>query len=70
MQRRPLASSVLRSAGYDERLQELELGFANGHVYRYATVPELVFRRLLRADSAGEFFNTEIRDHYPGKRVT
>ena len=69
MERRPLGSSVLVAAGYDAEQQILELAFANGRVYRYASVPELVHRRLIKAPSAGEFFNAEIRDHYPSERI-
>jgi hypothetical protein len=69
MERRPLGSSVLAAAGYDADHQVLELAFANGRIYRYAHVPELVYRRLLRAPSAGVYFNTEIRDHYASRRV-
>ena len=60
---------MLVAAGYDPDDQVLELVFANGRIYRYAPVPELVHRRLLRAPSAGSFFNTEIRDRYPSERV-
>ena len=60
---------MLVAAGYDPDGQVLELVFANGRIYRYAPVPELVHRRLLRAPSAGSFFNAEIRDRYPSERV-
>jgi lysyl-tRNA synthetase class 2 len=69
MERRPLGSSVLLEAGYDPDDQVLELVFANGRIYRFEQVPELVHRRLLRAPSAGSFFNAEIRDRYPSERV-
>jgi hypothetical protein len=69
MKRRPLGSSVLTAAGYDPDHQALELVFANGRIYRYTQVPELVYRRLLRAPSAGVYFNTEIRDRYPSERI-
>jgi hypothetical protein len=69
MKRRPLGSSVLAAAGYDPDHQVLELAFANGRVYRYTQVPELVYWRLLRAPSAGIYFNTEIRDQYPSQLV-
>ena len=69
MERRPLGSSVLLEAGYDPEVQVLELVFANGRVYRFEQVPELVHRRLLNAPSAGSFFNAEIRDRYPSERL-
>jgi hypothetical protein len=69
MERRSIGSSVLVSVGYDADDQILEVTFVNGRVYRYEQVPELVHRRLLNARSAGEFFNTEIRDQYRSERV-
>ncbi len=64
MRREPLASSSLRSAGYDPDDQTLEIEYANGGVYRYYDVPELVHRLLLRADSPGTFVNARIKPYY------
>ena len=69
MDRRPLGSSVVVEVGYDADGQVLEVAFASGKIYRYLDVPEIVHRRLLTARSAGELFNTEIRDHYRSERV-
>ncbi len=69
MRRRPITSSVVGSVGYDRDSQTLEVEFTTGRVYRYLEVPELLYRRLLRAHSAGEFFNAEIRDHFPAERA-
>ena len=60
---------MLVEVGYDADDQVLEVRFGNGRVYRYARVPELVHRRLLKARSLGEFFNAEIRDRYEAERV-
>lgn len=64
MRREPLASSTLRSAGYDADEMTLEIEYSNGGVYRYFDVPELVHRQLLRSDSPGTFVNSRIKPYY------
>ena len=51
MDRQQVSSSSIRSVGYDPQTQTLELEFHNGGVYRYANVPEAVYRGLMLADS-------------------
>ena len=60
--RSPLTSSVLRSAGYDPALRVLELEFDSGTVYRYFDVPDDLFCALMAAASHGEYFASHIRD--------
>lgn len=69
MRRKLLASSVLRSVGYDADRQTLEVEFTSGDVYRYFLVPQRVHRELLDADSPGRYFSAEIRDRYPTEQV-
>jgi hypothetical protein len=64
MQRVLLESSTLRSAIYYSSAATLELEFADGDVYRYFDVPEMVYNELLAADSKGNFFNKHIRNGY------
>ena len=68
MKREPVASSVLRSVGYDASTAELELEFTSGDVYRYYAVPARVHRELLAADSPGAYVNRHIVDHYPTRQ--
>jgi hypothetical protein len=68
MKRRPLRSSVLRSAGYDPETAMLELEFSSGDVYRYFAVPPSVFRALVDADSPGAYFNQHVSDRYPTRQ--
>ena len=67
--RRPVASSMMRSAGYDEALAVLEIEFVTGQVYRYHAVPKRAWRALLEAESKGRYFEANIRDKYPMVRV-
>ncbi|MGN7800854.1 KTSC domain-containing protein [Leifsonia sp. 22587] len=65
MERESFDSSVIASAGYDPALRTLEVEFGSGEVYRYFLVPARVWRDLRSAESAGAYFNAEVRDHYP-----
>jgi KTSC domain len=67
--RRPVISSMMQSAGYDDDHAVLEIEFVTGHVYRYHAVPRRILRELLDAESKGRYFDAYIRDKYPTMRV-
>ena len=62
IERSPVRSSALRSVGYDEDGQTLEIEFTNGAVYRYSDVPPEVYRGLMAAESHGRYFHQHVRD--------
>ena len=62
IERTPVRSSALRSVGYDEDSQTLEIEFTNGAVYRYFNVPPEVYRGLMAAESHGRYFHQQVRD--------
>lgn len=70
MQRTPLRSRAVLSAGYDAATQTLELEFHNGRIYRYRDVPEGVYQFLLRTESKGGYVNRMIQDRYAFEEVT
>lgn len=67
--RTPVASSSLRSVGYDREEEALEVAFHSGGVYRYFDVPEETYRELLHARSQGSYFHDEIRGQYDYQRL-
>ena len=69
MHRDAVASSSLRSVGYDPRRQVLEVEFASGRRYRYLDVPPHVHEALRAAPSLGRHFNEFIRDRYEAVEV-
>ncbi|GAA2245982.1 hypothetical protein GCM10010430_29900 [Kitasatospora cystarginea] len=69
MVRDHVASSCLRSVGYDARAQVLELEFVSSAVYRYTAVPRRVHRELLDASSLGRYFNRAIMGRYEYRKV-
>ncbi|MEV4615137.1 KTSC domain-containing protein [Kitasatospora sp. NPDC049258] len=70
MERVPLESSWIRSAGYDAATRELELETARGDVYRYLAVPAQEYAGLLAAPSHGRYVNLRIKPRYGYRRVS
>jgi len=68
MKRVRLGSAAIAAVIYDEGRQALELEFRDGDIYRYAHVPKFVYEALLRAESAGAFWN-RIKGNYEFKLV-
>ncbi|MGN6568183.1 MAG: KTSC domain-containing protein [Flavipsychrobacter sp.] len=64
MKRLHIDSTTINSLAYnpDDRLLEIE--FQGGKVYHYYDVPESIYYSLLKAESAGRYFNENIRDVY------
>ncbi|MBS0234258.1 MAG: KTSC domain-containing protein [Proteobacteria bacterium] len=60
-------SSVIKSADYDPDAHTLDVMFRSGRHYTYFDVPEQIFDFLIVAPSAGEYFNTQIRDQYASR---
>ena len=68
MERQPVASSLIRSVGYDPAgsILEIELVEPN-RVYTFYDVPFSVYDELMEAPSKGTYFNDFIRDLYAYK---
>ena len=64
MERAEVKSSSIRSAGYDPKTGKLEVEFMRGTVYSYFGVPQSVYDGLLAAESAGKYFQCNIRNNY------
>lgn len=64
MDREQVASEALRSVGYDEPTQTLEVEFKNGRVYQYFDVPASTHQELIGSGSVGSYFATSIRDQF------
>jgi len=69
MNRVSVASTVLRSVGYDDSTSTLEVEFHNGAVYEYRSVPTEIYAALMSAASKGHYFDTMIRPSYHCRRV-
>jgi len=69
VERYNVASSNIRSAGYDPQTQTLEVEFLSGTIYQYYGVPENTYEQMMREQSKGQFLNTYIKNQYPYSRV-
>jgi hypothetical protein len=64
-----MPSTVIRFFTYDPDRRHLTIVFRSGRRYVYREVPKEVFEAFAAAFSKGEFFNSQIRDHYAFERV-
>ena len=69
MIRKPLKSSKLRAAGYDERLRVMEIEFLNGDIYEYKSVSSETYRQLMASPSPNSFFEDKVEEAFSGKRI-
>ena len=69
MKRVAVSSSNLRSVGYDESTQILEVEFHSGGVYQYFNVPANVHIALMSAPSHGRYLAYNIRNRYRYRRI-
>ncbi len=69
MRRTPVTSTDLRSVGYDHEVSILEVEFRSGGVYQYANVPRHIYEEMMKAESQGSYFNTQIRDRYSSAKI-
>jgi len=61
MERTSVVSSNLKSVGYDEENEILEIEFLQGGVYQYLNVPQSVYDGLMKASSHGQYFDRNVK---------
>ena len=69
MERKRLNSSKVRSVGYDQKSQTLEVELTNGQVYQYVKVYPEVYRQFMAAPNPSTFYDDKIAEDYTGRRV-
>ena len=69
MQRNFVASSDLRSVGYDPTSKTLEIEFHGGNIYQYFNVPQYIYNNLMNSASKGKYFHTFVK-HYPYRKIS
>ena len=65
MEHRQLNTDRMRSAGYDERNEQLEIHFHTGETKTYRRVPIEVARRFFAAPNPASFWEDRIAEEYP-----
>lgn len=66
---KPVASSNLAAAGYDETARELYVEFKGGKTYIYSDVGRETFDDLLAASSPGAYLFRFIRNVYAHRQA-
>lgn len=69
MERKRVNSSRIRSVGYDERNQVLEVELSNRTVYQYSKVSPEVHRRFMAAPNPTSYYDDKIAEEYTPRRV-
>src|SRR5207248_10393319 len=67
--RQTVHSHVLAGVGYSKRLHALEVEFISGAIYRYSSVPPQLYRDFLSAASKAQFYDANVRGHFPSVHV-
>jgi len=70
MERTRVKSSNIRSIGYDESTQMLEIEFQQGGTYQYFGVSKKIYDSLIKsASSHGEYYDRFIKNRYRHKKI-
>jgi hypothetical protein len=64
-----VSSSNIKSIGYDEDSQTLEIEFSNGGIYQYFDVPQYMYEGLMSANSHGQYFAQNIKGVYRYSKI-
>ena len=67
--RKRVSASNIRSVGYDAGRQILEIEFSGGSIVQYNGVSPEVHRRFMSSPSPGSFFQDQIEENFPFKRI-
>jgi len=69
MERKRVSASNIRSVGYDAGKQVLEIEFSSGSIVQYTGVSPEVHRRFVNSPSPGSFFQDQIDENFPSRKV-
>jgi len=63
-----LGSAAIEAVAYDRAKKMLDVEFRGGSKYRYFKIPVSVYRALLKAESAGAFWN-EVKNQFDYQKL-
>jgi hypothetical protein len=70
MDRQMVKSSNLKSIGYDQSSNILEIEFLSGQLYQYFKVPSQIYLALMKATSKGSYFHANIKEKYEYNHIS
>jgi hypothetical protein len=70
VERQPISSDMISSAGYDAASGILEIEFRKGSaIWQYLDVPETMWHEFLNAESQGRYWHANIKNRFREIRV-
>jgi hypothetical protein len=69
MERKRVSASNIRAVGYDAGKQLLEIEFSSGPIVQYSGVSPEVHRRFMSSPSPGSFYQDQIDESFPSRKV-
>jgi len=69
MDRKKVKSKIIKSIGYDENAQLLEVEFHNFEITRYINITKETYTKLMKAPSKGSFFIQNISEQFPSRVI-
>ena len=69
MERKRVSASNIRAVGYDAGKQLLEIEFSSGSIVQYSGVSPEVHRRFMSSPSPGSFYQDQIDENFPSRKV-
>ena len=69
MERKRVNASTIRAVGYDAGKQLLEIEFSSGAIVQYSGVSPEVHRRFMSSPSPSSYYQDQIDENFPSKRV-
>jgi len=69
MERKRVSASNIRAVGYDAGKQLLEIEFSSGSIVQYSGVSPEVHRRFMSSPSPGSFYQDQIDESFPARKV-
>ena len=69
MERKRVSASNIRSVGYDAGKQMLEIEFSGGSIVQYSGVSQEVHRRFMSSPSPGSFYQDQIEENFPSRKI-
>ena len=65
----PVDSTSIAAIAFSAELNIMDVAFHRGATYRYSLVPGEVFSAFINAPSKGGYFNAQVRDRYPCRKL-
>lgn len=70
MERQPISSEMIATAGYDSSSGTLEIEFRrDGAIWQYLDVPESMWHEFLSAESQGKYWHANVKKRFREVRV-